>query len=136
MKKTILEVNENVSVRESVTKVFGDAGYEAVLAAGGLEAVAQFDSNEIDVLLLDIGLPHQSDRENYPHPARKHSEDPIIVITSRAGHFKSAWATGAAALMEKPLAAQRPVQRIQLLLAKSKQPDPYRSNGMHYHAAA
>ena len=119
-------MNENVSVRESVTNAFGDAGYEAVLAAGGLEAVAQFDSNEIDVLLLDIGLPHQSDGENYPHPARKYSEDPIIVITGQAGQFK----------MEKPRAPHRPVQRIQLLLAKSKQPGPYRSNGMHYHTAA
>ena len=136
MKKTILEVNENVSVRESVTKVFGDAGYEAVLAAGGLEAVERFDSNEIDVLLLDIGLPHQSDWDSYPHPARKFSEDPIIVITGQEGHFNSAWSADAAALMEKPRAAHRPVQRIQLLLAKSKQPDLYQSDRTHYHAAA
>ncbi len=134
--KTILEVNENVSARESVTKVFGDAGYEAVLAAGGLEAVAQFDSNEIDVLLLDIGLPHRSDGENYPHPARKLFEDPIVVITRQEGHFKSAWSAGAASLMDKPHGVHRPLHRIQLVLAKSKQPDPYRSNGMHFHAAA
>jgi|HubBroStandDraft_5_1064220.scaffolds.fasta_scaffold71495_2 DNA-binding NtrC family response regulator len=126
MNKTILEVNENVSVRESVTNAFGDAGYEAVLAAGGLEAVAQFDSNEIDVLLLDIGLPNQSDWESYPHPARKHFEDPVIVITGQAGHFK----------MEKPRATHRPVHRIQLVLSKSKQPNPFRSNRLRYHAAA
>jgi DNA-binding response OmpR family regulator len=136
MNKTILEVNENVSVRESVTNAFGDAGYEAVLAAGGLEAVERFDSNEIDVLLLDIGLPYRRDWETYPHPARRYSEDPIMVITGRPGHFKSAWAAGAPSLMDKPHAAHQPVQRIQLLLAKSKQPDLYHSNGMHYHAAA
>jgi DNA-binding response OmpR family regulator len=128
MNKTILEVNENVSVRESVTKAFGDAGYEAVLAAGGLEAVAQFDSNEIDVLLLDIGLPHQSDGENYPHPARKYFEDPIVVITGLEGHFDSPWADS---FMDKPHAAHQPVHRIQLLLAKSKQPDPYHSDRTH-----
>jgi len=136
MEQTILEVNENVSVRESVTKAFGDAGYEAVLAAGGLDAVKRFDSNEIDVLLLDLGLPTSSDSETYPHPARKHSEDPIIVITDWEGHYKSAWEAGAAALLDEPRAAHRPLQRIQLLLAKSKEGSPHYSNAPHYDNAA
>jgi CheY-like chemotaxis protein len=140
MNKTILEVDDGVSVRESVTKVFGHAGYEAVLAAGGLEAVARFDSNEIDLVLLDIGLPNiglpnQSAWKSAQHPAREYSEDPIIVITGQAGQFQQGLAAGAAAWMEKPLEAHRPLHRIQLLLAKSKEPAPCRSHGIPCHIA-
>ena len=141
MNKTILVVDDDTSVRESVTKVFGHAGYEAVLAAGGLEAVAQFDSNEIDLVLLDIGLPNlglpnQSGWKTSQHPAREYAEDPIFFITGQAGQFQQSLAASTRGLMQKPLEAHRPLHRIQLLLTKSKEPAPFRSNAMPYPIAA
>jgi DNA-binding response OmpR family regulator len=136
MNKTMLEVDDDSAVRESVKKAFGEAGYEAVLAAGGLEEVARLLAHEIDVVLLDIGLSNQSGWQTWQHLAREYSEAPIIVITSPTGQIKSSLAAGASGLMERPLAPHQPPHRIQLLLARSKESDPYRSNGISYHAAA
>jgi len=129
-------VDDDVSVRESVSKVLGGADYDSVLAAGGLEAVARCHSNDIDLVLLDIGLPNQSGWETCQHLAREHAKAPIIVITGQSGQIKPALAAGAAGLMEKPLDADRLLQMIQLLLAKSNAPDPYRSKGIFYHIGA
>jgi len=119
MKKTILLVDDDASVRDSVNKVLRRAGYDVVLAAGGFEAIARFDAHSIDLVLLDIGLPNQNGWETCKHLARQPSNVPIILITGLQGQFKSALAAGAVALMEKPLDVHRVLQMTQDLLAKS-----------------
>jgi two-component system nitrogen regulation response regulator NtrX len=135
MKKTILVVDDDASVRESVENVLGDAGYQTVLAAGGLEAIVKFDANAIDLVLLDIGLPNQNGWQTCGHLSREHGNIPIIVMTGQPGQFKSALASGAAALMEKPLNAQELLQTIQSLLDRSKEADPSRIAGTFYYIA-
>jgi len=117
MKKTILLVDDDVSVREAVDKVLRGAGYEVVLAAGGLEAIARVQAQSVDLVLLDIGLPNQNGWEACQHLSREHAKIPIVVITGQTGQFKSALAAGAVALMEKPLDADRLLQVIQELLS-------------------
>jgi len=128
MKKTILLVDDDASVRESVEKVLLGAGYEVVLAAGGLEAIARVQVQPIDLVLLDIGLPNQNGWEACRHLSREHSQVPIIVITGQTGQFKSTVAAGAVALMEKPLDAHRLLDVIQGLLVKAKPSDPSAAN--------
>jgi DNA-binding response OmpR family regulator len=136
MKKAILVVDDDVSVRESVNKVLGDAGYDTVLAADGVEAIVRFDSCPADLVLLDIGLPIHNGWETCRHLARAHSEVPIIVMTGQPAQFKSALAAGAAALMEKPLDAHQLLHIVQVLLAKPKEFDTCFSNGTFYYTAA
>jgi CheY-like chemotaxis protein len=129
MKKTILLVDDDAAIRESAKKVLNDAGYEVVLAAGGFEAIAQFEAHPIDLVLLDIGLPNQNAWETCRHLAREHIDVPIVVITGQAGQFKSALAAGALALMEKPLDPHRLMPMFEELLAKPKEYHPCRTNG-------
>ena len=136
MKKTVLVVDDDASVRESVQKVLRDAGYEVLLAAGGLEAVVRFDTHKTDLVLLDIGLPNQNGREICQHLVSEHPHVPVILITGQAGQFNSALAAGAAALMEKPLDVDQLLQLAQKLLAASNKSAPFPSNGTFYHFAA
>jgi len=136
MKKTILVVDDDASVRESVNKVLRDAGFEAVLAAGGLEAIVRFDSGSIDLVLLDIGLPNQNGWETCRHLTREHSDVPVIVMTGQTGQFNSALAAGAAALMEKPLDAHELLHTIRVLLDRAKESGPCRSIGTFYYTAS
>jgi CheY-like chemotaxis protein len=129
MNKTILVVDDDVSVRESVTKVLRGAGYQTVLAAGGLEAIARFLAHSIDLVLLDIGLPNQNGWETCKHLALGHAEVPIVVITGQEGQSNSALAAGAVALMQKPLDAPRLLQMIRELLGEPNESGPHRSNG-------
>jgi DNA-binding response OmpR family regulator len=136
MKKTILVVDDDASVRESVNKVLRDAGFEAVLAAGGLEAIVRFDSGSIALVLLDIGLPNQNGWETCRHLTREHSDVPVIVMTGQTGQFNSALAAGAAALMEKPLDAHELLHTIRVLLDRAKESGPCRSIGTFYYTAS
>jgi CheY-like chemotaxis protein len=117
MKKTILLVDDDASVRKAVEKVLRSAGYDVVLAAGGLEAVARIQAQSVDLVLLDIGLPNQNGLEACRHLSREYAKVPIIVITGQTGQSKTALAAGAAALMEKPLDAQRLLEVIQEFLS-------------------
>lgn len=133
---TIMLVDDDASVRKAVEKVLRGAGYEVVLAAGGLEAVARVQARPIDLVLLDIGLPNKNGWEACQHLNREHPKVPIVVITGQAGQFKSALAAGAVALMEKPLDANRLLQVVEELLVKSKSPDWSPSNPTFYHIGA
>lgn len=135
MKKTILVVDDDASVRESVNKVLGDAGYETVLAAGGLDAIVRVDSGSIDLVLLDIGLPTQSGWEICKHLSREHSNVPIIIMTGQTRQFKLAIDAGAAALMEKPLDAYELLHTIQLLLGQTES-EPGHPMATFYYIAA
>jgi CheY-like chemotaxis protein len=134
-KKSILVVEDDVSVRESVRKVLNNAGYEVTLAAGRLEALARFEAQPIDLVLMDIGLPNRNGWETCRHVAREYSKVPIIVITGQAEQFKSALASGASALMEKPLDAQRLLGMLRELLEKPGNSDPCITNDIFYYVA-
>ncbi|MGO8701321.1 MAG: response regulator [Limisphaerales bacterium] len=136
MKKNILIVDDDAGVRDSLKKVLHNAGYQVVLAAGGLEAIAHVQSHAIDLILLDIRLPNQNGWETCQHFARAHPSVPVIVMTGESGQFKAALSAGASALMEKPLDAERLLQVVQELLTKSMELDPYRSRGIFYYVAA
>ena len=129
MKKTILVVDDDASVRESVNKVLRGAGYETVLAAGAMDAITRFHTHSNDLVLLDIGLPTQNGWETCKHVARVHANVPIIVITGQAGQFHSALAAGASALMEKPLDAHQLLQLTQALLANARESSLHRAQG-------
>jgi DNA-binding response OmpR family regulator len=136
MMKTQLEVEGGISVRESVKKAFGEAGYEAVLAAGGLEDVARLLANEIDVVLLDIGLPNQGAGKTWPHLASQQAEAPMHMLRGQPRQITSTLLTGAFGLTERPLNSQQPPPRIQLLLARSGESHARAAREMAYYAGA
>lgn len=53
----LLVVDDTAAIRESLAKVLGSEGYDVVLAASGFEAMNRYDPQEIDVVILDLGLP-------------------------------------------------------------------------------
>jgi CheY-like chemotaxis protein len=121
MKKTVLVVDDDASVRKSLSKVLRGAGYEVVLARDGQEAVERFDPEHTDLLLLDIGLPIKNGWETFERITNEDPALPIIVITGQAGQYDAAVAAGAGALMEKPLDAPQLLETMEELLAEPKE---------------
>jgi len=121
MKKRVLVVDDDESVRESLSKVLREAGYEVRQAADGDEALKQFDPVQIDLLLLDIGLPVRNGWDTFERITSLDPQLPVIIVTGQTGQQKIARAAGVGALMEKPLDALRLLQTIQDLLAEPKE---------------
>ena len=103
MKKTILIVDDDAPIRESLRKVLQAEGYEVVLAADGLEALNRFDPERVDLLLLDLNMPGKSGWDVFERFTFINPLLPIIIITGRDNQCELAVAAGVGALMEKPL---------------------------------
>ena len=57
MNEKILVVDDERSIRESLSKVLRAEGYEIVLAENGQQAIEKLAQEPIDLLPLDLGLP-------------------------------------------------------------------------------
>lgn len=118
MKKKVLVVDDDDSVRESLKKVLQDAGYEAVLAAGGLEAMGRCELDQVDLVLLDLNLPNQSGWDIF-EPLTTHQPFlPVIIITGLPNQYATALAAGASALFEKPIEVSVLLKTMEELLAE------------------
>jgi DNA-binding response OmpR family regulator len=129
MKKNILIADDDLSVRESLSKVLKDVGYQVAEAADGAKAVEQFKAGQIDLLLLDIGLPIRDGWDVFDNITRQAPAFPIIIITGKNNQYDIAVAAGVGALMEKPLDVAQLLKTIQELLAESKEARSRRLRG-------
>jgi DNA-binding response OmpR family regulator len=118
MKKKILIVDDDVSVRDSLRKVLAEAGYEVVTAPDGERAAGLFNETLPDLLLLDIGLPLKNGWDTFERITTEHPLVPVIIITGQACQFDTALAAGVGALMEKPLDAPQLLKVMEELLAE------------------
>jgi len=66
MKKRILIVDDDTSIRNGLKKLLKKANYDVALAADGIEAVDRFFSEPIDLLLLDLNMPGKDDAPSVP----------------------------------------------------------------------
>ena len=104
MTKRILLVDEDRSIRESLSKILRAENYEVVLGENGQEAIEKHGVERIDLLILDLNMPVQDawatslERLVGINPLL-----PVVIITGRSNQRAQAETAGADALMEKPL---------------------------------
>src|SRR5262245_27185989 len=121
MRKTVLVVDDDDSVRVSMKKVLESSGFEVLLAGDGQEAVKQAKPGPVDLLMLDIGLPFRIRWQAFRQITAAHPSLQGIIITGHSDQDPVAAAAGASAFMEKPLDANQWLTTIQELLAEPKQ---------------
>jgi len=106
MKRTILIVDDDESVRQTLAEVLMLAGYETVEAASGQEAIAVAMNRHIDSFLLDMEMPRMSGVE-VCRAIRKlgnYQTTPIIFVTGVEENWglAEAFDAGADDLISKP----------------------------------
>jgi len=121
MKKIVLVVDDDAAVRDSMKKVLESAGFDVLLAGDGQEAVQQATPVQIDLLMLDIGLPLRNGWDAFAQITAANPCLPIIIITGHSDQYPVAAAAGASAFMEKPLDASQLLATIQEVLAEPKE---------------
>jgi two-component system response regulator RegX3 len=78
----ILIVEDESSLSEPLAFLLGREGYEIEIAADGPAAIAEFDKNGSDLILLDLMLPGISGTE-VCREIRTRSQVPIIMLTAK-----------------------------------------------------
>ena len=78
----ILIVEDERSPSEPLAYLLEREGYETTVVDDGLSAVAEFEANGADLILLDLMLPGMSGTE-VCRRVRVHSQVPIIMLTAK-----------------------------------------------------
>jgi DNA-binding response OmpR family regulator len=79
---TILLVDDEESVQKLLTYPLERDGYRVVQARDGDEALARFDAENIDLVVLDVMLPRVDGLEVCKR-LRAQSAVPIVMLTAR-----------------------------------------------------
>ena len=82
MPRTILVVDDEPTVRETLIDALELEGYRAIPAADGREALARFRADHPDLVLLDLMLPELSGVE-VCRILRAESAVPIVMLTAK-----------------------------------------------------
>ena len=83
MRQKILVVDDDRLMRRSLSLHLEDAGYEALTASDGLEAVQLAEQNRPDLILLDILMPGMDGHDVLRRLREQSNDVPIIYVSAR-----------------------------------------------------
>jgi two-component system, OmpR family, response regulator RegX3 len=115
----ILIVEDEPSLSEPLAFLLEREGYEPTIAADGLAAVAEFDRNGSDLILLDLMLPGLSGTEVCKE-IRSRSGVPIIMLTAKDSEIDIVVGLelGADDYVTKPYSSRELLARIRAILRR------------------
>lgn len=119
-RKRVLLVDDDLEIVEAMRYALEAKGFEILVARDGNQGLAMAESEDPDLLILDMMMPKRSGflvleklRRSRPVPMR------IIMITANEGSRHKAYAEmlGVDDYIRKPFAMDRLVDAVQKLLA-------------------
>ena len=120
--ETILVVEDDTQIRNFISYSLRQEGFHWFAAGTAQNAMSQLVSGQIDLVLLDLGLP-DFDGMEVIRKVREWSEIPIIVVSARDQDNEkvSALDIGADDYLTKPFSATELMARIRVALRHSYQ---------------
>ena len=124
MKKTILVVEDEVSISTLLKYNLEQAGYEVLVAFDGEEGLAQIVNKQPNLVLLDLMLPKMDGMEVCKEVRSLRLNVPIIMLTARDDEFDKVLGLelGADDYMTKPFSPREVVARVKAVLRRFQPP--------------
>ncbi|MCT1491810.1 response regulator transcription factor [Corynebacterium sanguinis] len=116
---TILIVEDEESLADPLAYLLRKEGFEAIVAPDGQSALSEFDSNSVDLVLLDLMLPGMSGTD-VCKKIRATSAVPIIMVTARDSEIDKVVGLelGADDYVTKPYSSRELIARIRAVLRR------------------
>jgi len=120
----ILVVEDEESYSDPLSYLLRREGYDVVVAATGPAALAQFDSNGADLVLLDIMLPGLSGVD-VCRRLRQRSSVPVIMLTAKDSEIDKVVGLeiGADDYVTKPYSSRELLARVKAVLRRLAEPE-------------
>jgi two-component system chemotaxis response regulator CheY len=120
MAKTIMIVDDSISVRQVVSIALKGAGYDLVEGRDGKDALAKLQGQKINLIISDVNMPNMDGitlvKEVKKLPAYRFT--PIMMLTTESGEDKKmeGKAAGAKAWMVKPFKPEQLLDAVAKLV--------------------
>jgi len=120
--ETVLVVDDEDFIRHLLQRALEDAGYTVLLAENGPQALELYRARgpEIDLVILDMGLPQVSGREVFHH-LRQLNPDAVVLISSGYAEDDQARAmieAGARGFLAKPYDLNELLSKVRQVLVR------------------
>jgi len=119
--KRILVAEDDVAVRDFITRNLRARGFEVIEAGNGFEAMAQWEREQPHLLVLDIMMP-QMDGLEVCRRVREQAATPIIVLTALDAESDKVAALdlGADDYLTKPFGVEELLARVRAVLRRAQ----------------
>jgi two-component system chemotaxis response regulator CheY len=120
MAKTIMVVDDSLSIRQVVGIALRQAGYDVIEGCDGADALAKLTGQKVNLIISDVNMPNMDGitfvRELKTRPAYKFT--PVMMLTTESQQEKKAQgqAAGARAWMVKPFKPDALLAAVQKLV--------------------
>ena len=117
---TILIVDDEESIRDFIRRNLEVRGYHTIVATDGLAALAALEHDSIDLIILDVMMPHLNGFE-VCRRVRQNSTLPIIVLTALGEEADkiTAFDLGADDYLTKPFGVGELLARLKAVLRRA-----------------
>jgi two-component system KDP operon response regulator KdpE len=129
-KYNVLIVDDEKPIRDFIRKNLDVRGYSTLVASNGLEALAAFNTNTVDLVILDIMMPRMDGLETIRR-IRQVSSTPIIILSALGEEADkiSSLNLGADDYLTKPFGVGELLARVQAVLRRSRWTEPFHQQG-------
>lgn len=130
----VLVVEDDPNVIELLRLYLQKAGYEVLVAEDGSQAIAAYQDQKPDLVILDVMLPYLSGWE-VCRQIRKEGETPVILLTARGESADKilGFELGADDYVVKPFDPQELLARVRAVLRRSRNEKGAAKEGvLHY----
>jgi two-component system, OmpR family, response regulator MprA len=117
---SLLLVDDDHGVRAGLHRALSYEGFQVLLAAGGVEALERLRERQVDLLLLDVRMPHPDGLEVCRRLRDTGDRTPVLMLTAAdtVGDRVAGLEAGADDYLVKPFAVEELLARIRALLRR------------------
>ena len=120
MAKTILIVDDSNAIRQSVSFILEQAGYQVTQASDGVEAVKKLEAQPFDLILTDVNMPNMDGIALTKHirQTADHKFTPVLMLTteSQANMMQEGKEAGATGWIVKPFDPEKLLTTVKKLV--------------------
>ncbi len=124
MKPLILIVEDEPAIAENISYALTTEGFDTEWHAGGSTVLPYIQSNNVSLIILDVGLPDINGMELCKE-IRKLTQTPVIFLTARSEEIDKVVGLeiGADDYMVKPFSPRELTARVKAILRRTRWPD-------------
>jgi two-component system response regulator MprA len=117
----ILVIEDDASVRDALERALAFEGYDVVTATDGAVGLTSLRSAKVDLVILDVMMPHLDGIETCRRIRASGDGIPILMLTAKVavGDRVDGLDAGADDYMTKPFALDELLARVRALLRRS-----------------